>query len=92
MNWSKEKSCIDGKLLKSCSNNLEQFWKVESPKQEIVTLHDNGVKGKLIPCTPNDEHEVRKHIDEFLNLRLIEPSTSHYLCSTFHLRNHPEIV
>lgn len=92
LNWSKEQSSIQERLLKSFSNNPQQLWEVESPKQEIVTLRDNGVEGKLIPCTPSDEQEVRKKIDELLKLRLIEPSTSHYSCSTFLVRNHSEIV
>lgn len=68
------------------------FWEKESPKQEIVTMHDNGVKGKLIPCTPSDEQEIKKQIEELLKLRLIEPSVSHYSCSAFLVRNHSEIV
>jgi len=54
-NWSTEQSDIHQRLLKSCSENPQQFWETESPMQEIITLHDNGVKGKMIPCTPSDE-------------------------------------
>ena len=86
--WSSDQSSIYEGLLKSCTNNPQQFWDVESPKKEILTLHDNGVKGKLILCTPNDEQEIRKQIDELLSLKLIEPSTSHYSCSAFLVRNH----
>eukprot|EP00253_Pinus_taeda_P025971 PITA_25971 len=92
VNWSKEQSSIHKRLLKSCSYSPQQFLEVETPKQEIITLHDNGVKGKFIPCTPNDEQEVRKQINELLNLRLFEPSTSHCSCSAFLVRNHSEIV
>jgi len=58
--WSDEQIAMHNKLLESCSNNPQQFWIVESLKQEIVTLHDNGVKGKLIPCTPADEQEIKR--------------------------------
>lgn len=55
-------------------------------------MHDNGVKGKLIPCTPSDEQEIKKKIEELLKLRLIEPSASHYSCSAFLVHNHSKIV
>jgi len=48
-NWLNEHISIHDRLLNSCSDNPQQFWIVESPKQEIVTLHDNGVNGKIIP-------------------------------------------
>ena len=54
-NWSSEQIALYEELLKCCSNNPQAFWTTESPKQEIITLHDNGVTGKLIPCTPADE-------------------------------------
>ena len=60
--WIPEKLSIYEELLKCCSNNPQAFWKVESPQQEIITLHDNGVTGKLIPCTPAEEKEMRKEI------------------------------
>ena len=91
-NWSTEQTVIHDRLLKKCSENPQQFWVVESPMQEIVTLHDNGVKGKLIPCTPLDEQEIKRQIKELLEMQLIEPSESHYSCSTFLVRNHSEIV
>ena len=50
--WSLAQISIYEKLLKNCSNNPQAFWSVESPQQEIVTLNDNGVKGKLIPALP----------------------------------------
>jgi len=55
-------------------------------------MHDNGVKGKLIPCTPFDEQEIKKQIEELLKMNLIEPSVSHYSSSAFLVRNHSEIV
>nr|AXB54821.1 polyprotein [Pinus nigra virus 1] len=91
-NWSIEQKDIYQRLLKSCSDNPQQFWETESPMQEIVTLHDNGVKGKMIPCTPADEQEMRNQIQELLKMQLIEPSESHYACSAFLVRNHSEIV
>jgi len=90
--WSSEQNCIYEQLLKCCSNNPQAFWTTESPKQEIITLHDNGVTGKLIPCTPAEEKEMRKQIQELLDLQLIEKSESHYSCSAFLVRNHSEIV
>ena len=90
--WSPEQMNVFDELLKNCSENPQAFWSIESPQQEIITLHDNGVKGKLIPCTPSDEKEIRKQIEELLNLKLIEPSDSHYSCSAFLVRNHSEII
>lgn len=46
----------------------------------------------MIPCTPGDEKEIRKQIEELLHLQLIEPSESHYFCSAFLVKNHSEIV
>lgn len=60
--------------------------------QEIVTLHDNGVKGKLIPCTPSNEQEIKRQIKELLEMQLIKPSESRYSYSVFLVRNHFEIV
>lgn len=60
--------------------------------QEIVTLHDNGVKAKLIPCTATDEQEIKRQIKEMLEMQLIEPSESYYSCLAFLVRNHSEIV
>ena len=57
-----------------------------------MTMHDNGLKGKLIPCTPSDEQETKKQIEVLFNLRLVEPSVSHYSCSAFLVRNHSEII
>jgi len=91
-NWSTEQKDIYQRLLKSCSDNPQKFWETENPMQEIVTLHDNGVKGKMIPCTPSDEQEIRNQISELLKMQLIEPSESHYACSVFLVRNHSEIV
>ena len=65
---SPEQIFIYDELLKNCSNNPQAFRSVESPQQEIVTLHDNGVKGNLIPYTQNDEQEIKKHIEELLTL------------------------
>ena len=90
--WSPEQMNVFDELLKNCSENPQAFWSIESPQQEIITLHDNGVKGKLIPCTPSDEKEIRKQIEELLNLQLIEPSDLHYSCSAFLVRNHSKIV
>lgn len=92
LNWSAEQISIHDRLMKSCSNNPQQFWTMESPKQEIVTLHDNGVKGKLIPCTPTNEQEIKRQISELLSMNLIEPSMSHYSCSAFLVRSHSKIV
>jgi len=61
-NWSTEQHDIHQRLLKSCSDNPQQFWETESPMQKIVNLHDNGVKGKMIPCTPADEQEIKNQI------------------------------
>ena len=83
---------IYDELLKCCSENPQAFWTKESPQQKIITLHDNGVTGKLIPCTPIDEKEIKKPIGELLDLKLIEPSSSHYFYSAFLTRNHLEIV
>lgn len=91
-NWSTEQQDIHQRLLKNCSDNPQQFWETESLMQEIVTLHDNGLKGKLIPCTPADEQEINNQIEELLKMQLIEPSESHYACSAFLVRNHSEIV
>ena len=90
--WSPDQVNIFDELLKNCLENPQAFWSVESPQQEIETLHDNGVKGKLIPCTPTDEKEIRKQIEELITLQLIEPSSSHYSCFAFLVRNHSEIV
>ena len=91
-NWSPEQITLYEELLKCCSNNPQDFWTTESPKQDIITLHDNGVTGKLIPCTSTEEKEMRKQIEELLDLQLIERSESHYSCSAFLVRNHSEIV
>ena len=65
-NWSTKQDDIQKRLLKSCSENPQQFWETESPMQEIVTLHDNGVKGNLIPYTPSDEQEIKRQIKELI--------------------------
>ena len=54
-NWSTEQKEIHEKLLKFCSCDPQEFWDKSNPMQEIETLHDNGVRGSLIPCTPQDE-------------------------------------
>lgn len=68
---------IYSKLLKFCSSNPQKFWNIASAEQTIETLHDNEVKKKPIPYTPTDEQEIKKHVDEFLALKLIEASISH---------------
>ena len=55
-------------------------------------MHDNGVAGKMIPCTPQDEQEMKRQINELLEMQLIDPSQSHYCCSSMIIRNHVEIV
>jgi len=90
--WSLKQIALYDELLKCCSENPQAFWTKESPQQEIITLHDNGVTGKLIPSTPIDEKEIKKQIEEILNLKLIKLSSSHYSYSTFLVRNHSEIV
>jgi len=55
-------------------------------------LHDNGVKGKLIPYNPSSEPEIKRQTKELLEMQLIKPSKSHYSCSVFLVRNHFEIV
>jgi len=90
--WSKEQKDIYERLLKSCLEDPQKFWEKESPKQEIINLHANGVRGKLIPCTPGDEQEIKKQIAELLNLKLIEPSICHYTCSAFLVRGKARMV
>jgi len=90
--WSQDQINLFDELMKCCSENPKALWSIESPQQDIITLHDNGVTGKLITCSPADEKEIRKKIEELLHLQLIEPSSSHYSCSAFLVRNHSEIV
>lgn len=59
-NFSTEQNDIHQRLLKSCLENPHQFLETKSPMQEVLTLHDNGVKGNMIPCTPSDEQEIKK--------------------------------
>ena len=58
--WSPEQMAIYDELLKICFENPQGFWNVESPQQEIVTLHDNGVTEKHIPSSRSDEKEIKK--------------------------------